>query len=146
MGVNMDGSVFRTRIEPSEPVDEKVIGSSQAAVIESKVEPPYLDWEHEKGKPYIAEYFELGDLWKDKVGGFEEEINTIKKYVQDEIEQGRLDNSASAVKELLKQMEKQMGADKTERTTIKIAKMAAYTEFLYKTRDIKNNQFKYGYK
>jgi Arc/MetJ-type ribon-helix-helix transcriptional regulator len=142
----MDGSVFRTKVEPQEPVAEKPIGKSEAAVIDSKVDPPYLDWEHEKGKPYIAEYFGLDDLWKDKVGGFEEEINTIKKYVQNEIEQGRLDNSADAVKTLLKEMEKQMGADKTERNTIKIAQMAAYTEFLYKTRNIKLNQQKYGYK
>jgi hypothetical protein len=145
MGVNMDGSVFRTRIEPSEPVDEKVIGKSEAAVIASKVEPPYLDYEHEKGKPYIAEYFGLDEMWQDKVGGFEEEINTIKTYIKNEIEQGRIDNSTEAVKTLLKDMEKQIG-NKTERTTIKIAQMAAYTDFLYKNRDIKNNQYKYGYK
>lgn len=139
----MDGSVFRTKVEPSAPVNEKVIGKSEAAVIASKVEPPYLDYESEKGKPYIAEYFGLDEMWQDKVGGFEEEISTINKYVKNEIEQGRIDNSTEAVKTLLKDMEKQIG-NKTERTTIKIAQMAAYTEFLYKNRDIKSNQNKYG--
>ena len=65
MEVNMDGSVFRSKIEPSEPTTEKVIGKSEAAVIESKVEPPYLDYHREKGKPYMADYFGLGDLWHD---------------------------------------------------------------------------------
>ena len=82
----MTDSVFRSKIEPSEPTPEKVIGKSQAAVIASNVEPPYLDWEHEKGKPYVAEYFGLGELWNDKVGGFEEELDTIKTYIKDEIE------------------------------------------------------------
>lgn len=138
----MDGSVFRSKIEPSAPVAEKAI-VSKAAVIESKVEPPYLDYHHEKGKPYIADYFELGELWQDKVGGFKEELDTIGKYIQDEIEQGRLDNSTEAVKSLLKDMEKQIG-NKTERTTIKIAQMAAFTEFLYKNRNIHSNANKYG--
>jgi hypothetical protein len=141
----MGDNVFRTRVEPSEPVPEKVIGKSQAAVIDSKVEPPYLDYHHEKGKPYIAEYFGLGEMWQDKVGGFKEEMDTIERYIEDEIEQGRLDNDTEAVKTLLKEMEKQIG-NKTERTTIKIAQMAAFTEFLYKTRNIKTNQWKYGNK
>ena len=140
-----DSVTFRTKIEPSEPKAEKAIGKSEAAVISSNVEPPYLDYHKEKGKPYIAEYFGLGELWNDKVGGFEDEMKTIEAYVKDEIEQGRLDNSTEAVKILLKDMEKQMGSDKTERTTIKIAQMAAFTEFLYKTRNIKINQHKYGH-
>jgi len=139
----MNDNTFRTKIEPSEPVNEKVIGKSEAAVIDSKVEPPYLDYHREKGKPYIADYFGLGELWQDKVGGFKEELDTIDNYVKDEIEQGRLDNSTESVKELLKSIEKQIG-NKTERVTIKIAQMAAFTNFLYKNREIKNNQSKYG--
>jgi hypothetical protein len=42
-------------------------------------------------------------------------------------------------------MEKQMGGDKTDRTVVKIAKMAAFTQFLYKTRDISSNNIKYGH-
>jgi len=142
----MSDVVFRTKQPAIEPVEEKPIKASEAAIVQTEVEPPYLDWEREKGKPYIAEYFKLGELWNDKVGGFEEEIGTIQKYIKDEIEQGRLDNSVEAVKGVLKGIEKMAGFDKSERTTIKIAQMAAYTEFLYKTRNIKNNQRKYGYK
>jgi len=141
----MSDSTFRTKAEPSAPEKHVPIDKSKASIVETKVDPPYLDWEREKGKPYIAEFFGLGDLWKEKVGGFEDEINTIKKYVQDEIEQGRLDNDANAVKELLKKIEKQMGSDKTDRTTMKIEQMAAFTQFLYKTRDIKDNMSKYGH-
>lgn len=142
----MTDNVFRTKIEPVESAPEKPISKSEASIVQSKVEPPYLDWETERGHPYIVEYFGLGDLWQDKTGGFEKEIDTIKQYVRDEIEQGRLDNSADAVKSLLRGIEKTAGLEKQERITIKIAKMAAFTEFLYKTRDIKQNQYKYGYK
>jgi len=141
-----DNSTFRSKAEPTKPAEHVPIEKSKAAIVDTKVDPPYLDWEREKGKPYIADYFGLDELWNDKVGGFEDEIDTIKTYIKDEIEQGRLDNDSNAVKTLLKTMEKQMGGDKTDRTVIKIAKMAAFTQFLYKTRDIKNNVSKYGYK
>ena len=142
----MSDVVFRTKQPAIEPVAEKPIKEASGLLADTNVEPPYLDYEHEKGKPYIAEYFKLNELWNDKLGGFEEEIGTIQKYIKDEIEQGRLDNSVEAVKGVLKGIEKMAGFEKTERIAIKIAQMAAYTEFLYKTRDIKKNQYKYGYK
>lgn len=141
----MSDSTFRTKAEPAAPEVHVPIEKSKAAIVDTKVDPPYLDWERETGKPYIVEYFGLGDLWKERVGGFEDEIKTINTYIRDEIEQGRLDNDSKAVKELLKRMEKQMGADKTDRTTMKIEQMAAFAQFLYKTRDIKNNMSKYGH-
>lgn len=137
-------TVFREKREPSEPVIEKPISESKAAIVDTKIEPPYLDYEHETGKPYIAEYFGLGELWNDKLGGFEQEIGTIQTYIKGEIEQGRLDNSVQAVKALLKSIEKLVGFDKAERTTSKIAQMAAYTEFMHKSNDIKNNIYKYA--
>jgi hypothetical protein len=139
-------TIFRSRQEKSEPVAERDVKEAPGLLADTNIEPPYLDWEKEKGKPYIAEYFKLDELWNDKLGGFEEEIGTIQKYIKDEIEQGRLDNSVEAVKGVLKGIEKMAGFDKNERVTMKIAQMAAYTEFLYKTRDIKTNQRKYGYK
>lgn len=141
----MTDLVFRTKQEPKQVEPEKPVVTGPAPSV-TNVEPPYLDWEAEKGKPYLVDYFDLGELWDDKVGGFEEEISTIKSYVQDEIEQGRIDNSVGAVKEMLKQVEKQANIEKTDRLVVRIAKIAAYTDFLYKTREIKNNNYKYGHK
>jgi len=125
-------------------MSDTVKQEEKLAVSEEKIIPPFLDYEEEKGKPYLVEYFDLGEFWQDKVGGFENEVQTINSYIKDEIEQGRLDNSVEAVKELLKGIEKQAGFDKTDRNVVKIAQMAAYTEFLYKTRNIKTNNYKYG--
>jgi len=140
-----DDTVFRTKQEPQpQKVDKPYVETPSPTSTE--VEPPYLDWEHEKGKPYLVDYFDLGEYWQDKVGGFEKEVATINNYVRDEIEQGRIDNSVEAVKNLLKKIEKQAGYDKTDRNVVKIAQMAAYTEFLYKTRDINKNNYRYGHK
>jgi hypothetical protein len=141
-----DDLVFRTKQAPAVVEPMKPIQKGAEPLSDSEIEPPYLDYEREKHQPYLVDYFNLGEYWQDKVGGFEKEIGTINNYIKDEIEQGRLDNSVEAVNAALKKIEKLAGFDKTERTTIKIAQMAAFTEFLYKTRDIKQNQYKYGNK
>lgn len=139
----MNDSVFRTRKEPLEPVPEAVAKDSPGTSI-TNVEPPFTSWEGEKGKPYLVEYFGLGDLWKDRVGGFEDEIKTINLYLENEISNGKIDDSVGSIKELMKRMEKESNIEKTDRTVVKIAKLAAYTEFLYKTRDIEKNNWKYS--
>lgn len=139
-------TTFRDRQQTSDVKTEEKPIKQGASPVETTVEPPYLDYEHEKGKPYLVDYFDLGEYWQDKVGGFESEVQTINNYIKDEIEQGRLENSVEAVKNLLKKIEKQAGYDKTDRNVVKIAQMAAFTEFLYKTRDIKTNNQKYGAK
>jgi len=111
-----------------------------------KVEVPYLDYERQHGKPYLVEYFKLGELWNDKVGGFEEEIAQIEGYIREQIEQGEIENSLEAANYLLKAIEKECNADKGERLINKIAKMAAYADFLRKTKEIDKNSFKYGQK
>ena len=79
------------------------------------------------------------------MGGFGKEIETIDSYLESQIKYGKIDNSVEAVKEALKKIEKMCGADKTERVTMRIEKIAAYAEFLNKTMDIDYNNYKYGH-
>lgn len=112
--------------------------------LEDKIEPPFSDYQLIKHKPYTVDYFNIGQFWEDKVGGFKPEIEQIEGYIIDRIKQGQIDNSISAVKEFYKKMEKLSGVDKTERTVIRIAKMAAYIKFLKSTDDITLSNIKYG--
>ena len=111
---------------------------------ETTVEPPFSDYEKVNGQPYLVDHFKLGDSWQEKIGGFSEEIKTIDVYLANQIKHGKIDNSVEAVREALKKVEKLCGADKTERTTMRIEKIAAYAEFLNKTMDIDYNNYKYG--
>jgi len=127
----------RPREKTTSPANPKTDGKTT-------VEPPFLDYEKVNGRPYLVDHFKLGDSWKDKMGGFEGEIKTIDGYLANQIKYGKIDNSVEAVKGALKKIEKMCGADKTERTTMRIEKMAAYAEFLNKTMDIDYNNYKYG--
>jgi len=142
----MTDTVFREQpIEAEARVEAKDTKTTKP-LTDGKVhiEPPFLDYEKVNGHPYLVDHFELGDSWQDKMGGFEKEIETIDGYLANQIKYGKVDNSIEAVKGALKKIEKMCGADKTERTTMRIEKMAAYAEFLNKTMDIDYSNYKYG--
>jgi len=128
----------RPKQETTKPVDAKTDGKTA-------IEPPFLDYEKVNGHPYLVDHFKLGDSWQDKMGGFGEEIGTIDGYLANQIKYGKIDNSVEAVKGALKKIEKMCGADKSERVTMRIEKIAAYTEFLNKTMDIDYHNYKYGH-
>jgi hypothetical protein len=97
---------------------------------------PYTDYKSQNGRPYLVDYYQIGDTWRDKLGGFETEINTIDMYLKDKIENGIMDNSLEAVKIMIKKLEKQCGVNKEDRTVSKVSKLSAYAEFLLKTRNL----------
>lgn len=135
-------TVFRSHIEV--PVVSQEMGKPVKLTTDGQtgIEPPYLDYESVNGHPYLVDHFQLGDSWKDKLGGFEREINILEEYVKGKIQEGKTANSLEAVKEMIERIEKVCLADKTERATMKIEKMAAYVEFLAKTDKISYNNYK----
>ena len=136
----MSDSTFRTKIEPSvskENADKKS-GTPDAtpSSLTDHVEVPFTEYESQNGKPYLVDYYEIGDTWQDKLGGFETEINTLNLYLKDKIESGLIDNSLDSVKQVIKKIEKQCGVNKEDRTVSKISKLSAYAEFLMKTKGL----------
>lgn len=111
---------------------------------EVEIEPPYLDYVKESSKPYLAEYFGLGDTWNDRQGGFPEEIEAIEGYVREKIESGDIANSINAVKELIKGLEKMNNLTKEERAVVKIEVLANYIEFMNKNAEVKKNLRRYA--
>lgn len=105
---------------------------------------PYLDYRVEVGKPFSVDYFELGETWNDVEGSFAPEVEAVESYLKGMIESGRMDNSLDSVKERLKQIEKAVGSPKSERTVVKIGKIAEYCKFLEKSDHIEDQARKYG--
>ena len=142
----MADTIFRTRQsetqtkeskeEPHKPVDE-------SGVQDIKIEPPYTDYEKVHNHPFLVDYYKIGDTWRDKLGGFEKEIESIDGYFRNKIQQGQLKNEKESVESEIKKIYKLCGIEKTERTTMQIEKLAAYIDFLRKTDDITMNHFKY---
>jgi hypothetical protein len=145
MNQNTNDVVVRTRIEQPEQTElPKPTGKEIVTPKEDGVEVPFTDYELTKHKPYTADYFDIGPLWEDKVGGFKPEMLEIENYITNKIKQGQIDNTVKAVKEFYKKVEKLSGIDKTERTVVRIAKMAAYIKFMNESDGINKNNTKYG--
>lgn len=139
----MTDTVFRQKIEHTKEEDRPIQSSEQAKPIVS-VEPPYLDYQKVNSRPYVADYFQLGEMWDDPVGGFPKEVSAIENYIQQKIVDGDMANSQSAVKEELKRILKINNLQKEERSILKIETLAANIQFLKKTDDIKHNMRRYG--
>lgn len=140
----MDEGVYRTKETVAEPKSEPEKKGDGSATQDVKVEPPYLDYEKEYHHPYLVDHFKLGDTWKDKLGGFEKEVDAIEGYFREEIEQGRIKNEIGAVRDQLKKIFRLCNIENTERTTMQIEKLSAYIDFLNKTKNISLNHYKYG--
>lgn len=130
---NQTSSTFREKVEEpaiSEKPQPKVQESSQSI---TNVEPPYTSYEAQSHHPLLVDVYQLGDSWRDKVGGFESEITNIDTYLKDRISNHGMSDTVEAVKDHIKKLEKLCGVDKTDRPTVKLQKLSAYASFLLKT-------------
>lgn len=127
----MSGSVFRQPVETEALAEEKPI-EPQPMVGRNDIEPPFTDYESAHGHPFIVDHYELGDTWKEKMGGFFPEVTEITSYLMRQIGAKEIDNSNEAVKETIKKLERIANVKKSDRVVTKIAKVAAYVEFLNK--------------
>lgn len=139
----MTDTTFRTAQPQADP-ESTPKPTETHSVSTSNVEVPYLDYEREKGKPFIAEHYDLGERWMDRDGGFKDEVFIIESYFQNEITDRRIDNSIKGVKDRLKEIEKVTGMDKENRAVIKMEVIAEYLKFLSKRRDIEKNIQRYS--
>lgn len=141
----MTDEVFRTKIEPVEdkqPVSE--IKSSPTGPISSDIEVPFNDYHKVHGKPYLVDHFKLGDTWDNPDGGFPHEIETLNTYIKDQIDDGEVANSVTAINNLIKKMEKFNNLNNEERSVVKIEVLAHYAEFLMKNKRTKNKLKNYA--
>jgi hypothetical protein len=141
----MNNTVFRTK-QNEETIQEKLPEAPKELkqISETEVETPYSLYESTHEKPLIADYFQLGDQWNDSLGGFKEEVDKVENYLKKKVRTGELQDTIPAVKDHIKSLYKLCSINKNERVTMQIEKLAAYTDYILKMEDIKNNYYKYG--
>jgi hypothetical protein len=136
------GTEFRSPVSTTPTVVPATVDSKEVKVSgDSNVEVPFLDYRSEYKKPFCADFFELGDIGDNSI--YDDDIGKIETYLKEQIDKGKMTNSITSAKEKLKQMEKMIGYDKTERTVVKMAKLAAYVKFLSETDEIESQSNKY---
>lgn len=138
----MTDTTFRTKVEPT--VEPEVKGKETTSDGESKVEVPYTDYEKQNNHPFVVDHYQLGDTWKEDLGGFEPEVTLIEEFISDKINKGEIPNNVNAVKEAIKKIEKLTNIDKNERSLVKIETVAEYVKFLMKVDKIHFNINRYA--
>jgi hypothetical protein len=133
----MVDTTFRSSTIPVETAPRATVDPKVTQTTSSEV--PYLDFETEHGKPFVVDYFQLGDRWMDETGGFSKEVGMIESYFKDQVDSGELPNSVEAVKEAIKKMEKFTNVPKEERTVMKLETLSHYVEFLRQCAKTKFN-------
>lgn len=139
----MSDTVFRSQqAESVAPVVEAK--SDPSTIAQDTIEVPYLDYEAEHNHPYLVDHFQLGDRWNDAEGGFPKEIQTISNYIEDKIKSGETANSITAIKDLIRGMEKMNNLAKEERPVVRIEVLTHYIEFLQKNDQTRQNLKRYN--
>ena len=138
----MSDTVFRNPVDTSSQAAPTIEGKPQAEEHASSIEGPYTDYAKLHNHPYIVDHYDLGSLWEID-GVYTNEVKTIEKYLSHCIDLG-MANDIKAVQESLKKIERMSGIEKTDRTVVKVGKVAAYIRFLNETENIKTNAIKYG--
>ena len=135
---------FRSSTTPTAETQPAAPSDVKQTDVDTKVEPLYSEYHRENGKPFLADYYQLGETWKDEAGGFPKEVAIIEEFIDHQIDTGELPNNIGAVKEALKKMEKVTNLSKHERPIVKVDTIAAYVKFLMECDHIKFNVKKYG--
>ena len=127
---------------PKEMTKERVVIPG-----ETDVEPPFLDYEKEKGKPFLVDYYELGQLWNRRdmySNAFTDEVEGINEYLNYAIGKGDISNTVEGVTNELKRIEKMINVRPDQRKSVRIGLVKEYVDFLMKSEYIKKESAKYG--
>lgn len=147
----MSDTVFRSAGVPGsspQPETPQAPKDTMTPVFESKVEPPFTDYEKTTGKPFVLEHYGLGslvnrgDIYDSSV--FSSEVENINRYINHQIEKGEVSNTTEGVKNELKRIEKIINVKADARASMRIQLVAEYASFLLKSDGIKRKSFKYG--
>lgn len=144
----MSSTVFRA----ATPVSSESMVTAQAPedksrVLETSVEPPYMDYAKEKGHPFSVDHYELQQFWNNSDmydGAFREEVGIIDEYLNYMITKGEVNNTLESARNELKRIEKLVNVKKDARTSMKVGLVSEYAKFLLNSENIKKESAKYG--
>jgi hypothetical protein len=113
----------------------------------SEVEPPFTDYQSQKGKPFVVDYYGMEGAWSrfdSKADQFLPEVQTMNTYMEHLIEKGDINNTTESVKNELKRIEKLVNIQPDSRSSMRMEIVAEYMKFLLKSEGIRVRSAKYG--
>lgn len=137
----MSDTVFRAKAQPqAAPETPKAPEDKGVPRGVTEVEPPYTDYKKERGKPFIVDHYELGDMWNrfDKYADmYVPEVDTIEQYMEHMIDKGEVNNTLDSVREEIKRIEKLVNVKKDSRASMRMELVSEYMNFLLKSEGIR---------
>ena len=115
---------------PTAPQEAKGIGDKAAVDL-------YLTYHMDHDVPFVADYYGIEAMMDFQDLSYKAEVDTIDKYLVDEVRGQRLANTTEAIKGELAKLEKLAGVNKNTPTSIRVKQLAAYSEFLQKANVIR---------
>lgn len=110
-------------------------------VISAEPETPIALYQELKGKPYSADYFEMGSLWNDHPS-WGEDLSAIDSYYRSKVASGEFQDSKDSYLALIKEAEKATNT-KNASTNLKVAKIAEFVRFMEKMDKIETERSKW---
>lgn len=123
--------------ESPEPNKDQPIQSTE------KVDGVFVGYQEDHGHPYVAQYFDIVDTYNSDPEAYGE-VETITDYLTQLIQEGELENSTEAVDKKIAAIEKLAGVDESERTVMKLVRLAEYCKFMNNVSTAKQDIKRYG--
>jgi hypothetical protein len=117
--------------------------SNQPIISGEKADGNFIGYEFDNGVPFIIDYFEVSETFKADPAMFDE-AQEITQYLQDLVTTGQIDNTVTAVKAKLKQLEQLSGIEESDRINMKLTKLVEYAKFENKVNQAKRSAIKWS--
>lgn len=135
----MEAPIIKGRVEEA-VVPEAVSKDTPQERVITELKPGkdelYATYELDHNAPYIAELFGIEGVWNDSGLSYKKEVQAIDAYLKTEITDKQLDNSITAVKTHIEQMERLAGVSKTAPVEIKMKALASFASHMQRLNQI----------
>lgn len=106
--------------------------------------PVLQKYEEENKQPFIVDYYKIGSYWKEKMGGYREDVALLDEYIGSQIDSRKIENSLKGVEAKLKEMEKINNLQFETNLPVKMGVLSKYAKFLMDCDKIRYDSKKYG--
>jgi hypothetical protein len=117
--------------------------SQQPIIGSEKADGAFVGYEFDNGVPFIIDYFGVSETYQADPAMYDE-AEEITQYLQDLVTTGQIDNSITAVKAKLKQLEQLSGIEESDRINMKLTKLVEYAKFENKINQAKRSAIKWS--
>lgn len=133
---------FVRAIRPSEPVSSNTENAPEIKKIDSHIfetpETPIDIYEGTKGRPYLADLLDIGDLYGKTE--LEKQIKNIDEYVLSEIDNRKFTKNKESYQSIVRELQSKLKIDPNLTWEEKIKKLNVYVDVLLREKELQQRK------